>query len=148
MSNHTPTNSALISSERVTGTDVFNHQDEKLGSVDAMLIDKSSGQVRFVVMSFGGFLGMGEQYHQLPWAGLTYDQTRKGYVVNLTQEALKAAPTYNREQLADYDYAQHADAIDHYYGGIDGFYSPHQQALRNGGAMPAGQFTPGNDQRV
>ena len=53
-----------------------------------MMIDKMSGQVRFAVMSFGGFLGMGEKYHQLPWNGLTYDLDHKGYVVNLSRDAL------------------------------------------------------------
>lgn len=148
MSSHIFNESTLISSERVTGTNVYNRAGDKLGSIEAMLINKASGQVRYAIMSFGGFLGIGERYHQLPWAGLAYDQTREGYVVNLNEAALKAAPVYSREQLDSYDYAQHANAIDTYYGGLDGFYSPHQQALRSNSAVPTGQFKPGNDQRV
>jgi hypothetical protein len=124
--------SALISSERVTGTDVFNHEGKKLGSIESMLIDKHSGQVRFAVMSFGGFLGIGERYHQLPWGGLAYDTDRKGYVVNVSRDNLKSAPAFSRDELANFDYDGQSATIDAYYGKLDGFYSPQQQALRNG----------------
>jgi sporulation protein YlmC with PRC-barrel domain len=114
------TNGSLISSERVTGTSVYNHDGEKLGSVEAMMIDKQSGQVRYAVMSFGGFLGMGEKYHQLPWDGLSYDTDEGGYVVNLSREALGSAPTYSREELDNFDYGK-SGSIDDYYSNIDGF---------------------------
>jgi sporulation protein YlmC with PRC-barrel domain len=114
-------NGALISSERVTGTNVYNRDGEKLGSVEAMMIDKMSGQVRFAVMSFGGFLGMGEKYHQLPWNGLSYDLDQKGYVVNLSSDALKAAPVFSREEIDSFDYGDKSNSIDSYYGKIDGF---------------------------
>ena len=114
-------NGALISSERVTGTNVYNRDGEKLGSVEAMMIDKMSGQVRFAVMSFGGFLGMGEKYHQLPWNGLSYDLDHKGYVVNLNREALEAAPVFTREEIDSFDYGDQSTSIDNYYGKIDGF---------------------------
>lgn len=113
----------LISSERVTGTSVYNHDGDKLGSVEAMMIDKQSGQVRYAVMSFGGFLGMGERYHQLPWDGLSYDTERGGYVVNLTREALDGAPMYSRDELDNFDYDDNSQSIDNYYGSIDGFRS-------------------------
>ena len=112
---------ALISSERVTGTSVYNREGDKLGSVEAMMIDKMSGQVRFVVMSFGGFLGMGEKYHQLPWDGLSYDLEQEGYVVNLSRDDLNAAPTYSRDEIDSFDYGNRSSSIDDYYGNIDGF---------------------------
>jgi sporulation protein YlmC with PRC-barrel domain len=114
-------NGALISSERVTGTNVYNREGEKLGSVEAMMIDKMSGQVRFAVMSFGGFLGMGEKYHQLPWNGLTYDLDQEGYVVNLSRDALNAAPVFSRDEIDSFDYGDQSTSIDSYYGKIDGF---------------------------
>ena len=46
-------------------------------------------------MSFGGFLGMGESYHPLPWATLTYDTSQDGYVVDLDKQKLEGAPTYD-----------------------------------------------------
>ena len=63
----------LISSDKAVGTAVYNRQGEHIGSVYNLMIDKYSGQVAYAVMSFGGFLGMGESYHPLPWKTLTYD---------------------------------------------------------------------------
>ena len=67
----------LIASDKVEGTAVYNRQGERLGTVYNLMIDKYTGQVAYAVMSFGGFLGIGESYHPLPWRVLTYD-TRQG----------------------------------------------------------------------
>ena len=63
----------LIAASKVEGTKVYDRQGESLGSIYDVMIDKRSGQVRYAVMSFGGFLGMGESYHPLPWDVLDYD---------------------------------------------------------------------------
>ncbi len=85
---------SLISSSRVAGTEVYNTKGDHLGSIDHVMIDKLSGQVNYAVMSFGGFLGIGEKYHPLPWAVLDYDPAKGGYVVDLDKKTLEAAPTY------------------------------------------------------
>jgi sporulation protein YlmC with PRC-barrel domain len=121
----------VISSERVTGTNVYNANGDKLGSIETVMIDKLSGQVRYAVMSFGGFLGIGEKYHQLPWDGLTYDEDKGGYVVNLSRQALEGAPSYGRDEIDAFDYGREGASIDSYYGDIEGFYSPEQQSRRN-----------------
>jgi hypothetical protein len=63
----------LISSEKVDGTAVYDRRGERLGSVHHLMLDKYTGQVSYAVMSFGGFLGIGESYHPLPWKVLNYD---------------------------------------------------------------------------
>src|SRR4051812_47349239 len=68
----------LISSDKVEGTAVYNWAGEKLGSVYNLMIDKRSGHVAYAVMSFGGFLGMGSDYHPLPWDQLSYDRSKAG----------------------------------------------------------------------
>ena len=55
---------------------MYNRQGEKLGSVYNFMVDKRSGKVEYAVMSFGGFLGMGDSYHPLPWNVLTYDTSQ------------------------------------------------------------------------
>lgn len=127
----------LISSSRVTGTDVYNRNAEKLGTVQSMMIDKLSGEVRFVAISFGGFLGIGERFHLLPWHGLTYDTHNQGYVISIGVDALKDAPSYSQDEIDAFDYEQRSASIDDYYGRIDGFYSPHWQAMRSAGTMPS-----------
>ena len=69
---------SLIAASKVNGTHVYNGQGESLGSIYDVMIDKRSGKVAYAVMSFGGFLGMGEDYHPLPWSVLTYDTESRG----------------------------------------------------------------------
>jgi len=97
------THSAVISSDRVEGTTVYNTDGDKLGSIDDLMIDKVSGHVRYAVLEFGGFLGMGTDRYPLPWNMLKYDTTREGYVLPLDKNRLEDAPRYASEQRPDYD---------------------------------------------
>ncbi len=84
----------LIASNKVEGTAVYNQEGEHLGSVYNFMVDKVSGQVAYAVMSFGGFLGLGDSYHPLPWKALRYDTKLGGYVVDLDRDRLAGAPSY------------------------------------------------------
>ena len=82
----------LIASDKVEGTSVYNRSGERIGEVYNFMVDKRSGRVAYAVMSFGGFLGIGQNYHPLPWQVLTYDTDLSGYVVDLDEETLRARP--------------------------------------------------------
>jgi hypothetical protein len=88
----------LIASNKVEGTAVYNRQGDKLGSVYNFMVGKRSGHVAYAVMSFGGWLGMAESYHPLPWHTLSYDTERGGYVVSLSKERLRNAPSHKPDQ--------------------------------------------------
>jgi sporulation protein YlmC with PRC-barrel domain len=106
----------LISSDKVEGTAVYNRAGDRLGSVYTVMIDKVSGQVKYAVMSFGGFLGVGKKYHPLPWNALTYDTGRSGYVVDVDKERLSAAPSYDENESPDWINPAYGRRIDEYYG--------------------------------
>jgi len=91
------TSGTLIAAEKVEGTNVYNLKGDKLGTVDDIMLDKVSGKAIYAVMSFGGFLGIGEKYHPLPWSTLKYDESKEGYVVNLDKKMLEGAPTYDMD---------------------------------------------------
>ena len=93
----------LISASKVQGTAVFNLEGDRLGHVEDVMLHKLSGKVAYAIMSFGGFLGVGEKYNPLPWSVLTYDPGRGGYVVPLAKERLQAAPSYNKDELTNDD---------------------------------------------
>jgi hypothetical protein len=84
----------LIAADKVQGADVFNSGGDRLGSIHDLMIDKQTGQVAYAIMSFGGFLGMGNSYHPLPWSLLRYDTNLGGYVVEIDESQLKDAPSY------------------------------------------------------
>ncbi len=88
--------SSLIGSDKVEGTSVYGADQKKIGKLERVMIDKISGKVAYAVLSFGGFLGMGEDYYPVPWATLKYDQNLGGYLVNLTRDKLDKAPKYTQ----------------------------------------------------
>jgi hypothetical protein len=108
------TNRSVISSDRVEGTSVYNTAREKLGSIDTLMIDKQSGQVRYAVLEFGGFLGMGTDLYPLPWSMLKYDTTQDGYVVPVDKSTLEGAPSYDMDDTPDYTDAYGRKVYDHY----------------------------------
>src|SRR3546814_4837520 len=75
-----------IASDKVEGTAVYDLDGERLGHIHNFMIAKHSGEVLYAVMSFGGFLGIGDHYHPLPWKVLKYDEVRGGYVVGRSAE--------------------------------------------------------------
>ncbi|MEZ5667070.1 MAG: PRC-barrel domain-containing protein [Alphaproteobacteria bacterium] len=83
-----------ISSDQVEGTDVYGPDGEKIGKIDRVMIEKTSGKVTYAVMTFGGFLGFGEEEYPLPWATLRYDTRLNGYIANVTADQVKTAPVY------------------------------------------------------
>ena len=84
----------LIASDKVEGTAVFARGGERIGSVYNFMVDKVTGRVAYAVVSFGGFLGLGERFFPLPWAALTYDPARGGYVVDIAHDTLDRAPSF------------------------------------------------------
>src|SRR5919197_3088165 len=84
----------LIGSDKVEGTAVYDPKGEHIGSIERVMIGKTSGQGAYAVLRFGGFLGIGSDYYPLPWASLTYDTSLDGYRLDITEEQLKGAPKY------------------------------------------------------
>ena len=108
------TPNTLINAERVEGTSVYNPQGDKLGTIDDIMLDKVSGKAIYAIMSFGGFLGIGEKYHPLPWSTLNYDESKGGYVVNLDKKLLESAPTYDMDE--DFQWTpDYGRQVDRYY---------------------------------
>ena len=115
MNTSTTTTGALISSDKVEGTKVYNEAGEKFGSIDDLMIDKQSGQVRYAVLEFGGFLGMATDRYPLPWSVLRYDEAQDGYVVPLDKAKLEEAPRYAESDVPAYT-TDYNKRVDSYYG--------------------------------
>jgi sporulation protein YlmC with PRC-barrel domain len=105
----------VISSDKVEGANVYNLAGEKLGSIDDLMIDQQSGQVKYAVLEFGGFLGMGTDRYPIPWSMLKYDSKHTGYVVPLDKAKLENAPKYTDETIPSYDSA-YSSKVNSYYG--------------------------------
>lgn len=106
---------SAIRAKKVIGTSVKDPSGQKIGEVEDIVLDKQSNNIMYAVVGFGGFLGMGEKYHPMPWASLDYDEGSDGYVVNLTKEQLKAAPADSIEALTRGDGMAYRDRAYDYY---------------------------------
>lgn len=94
---------SAIRASTVTGTDVHDAAGRKIGEIEDIMLDKLSNNIMFAVVSFGGFLGMAEKYHPLPWSSLKFDKSKGSYVVDVTKEQLEAAPAGSIDDLARND---------------------------------------------
>jgi PRC-barrel domain len=92
---------SLIASHKVEGTAVYRPTGDKIGRIARVMIDKRTGKVAYAIMSFGGFMGIGEDYYPLPWSLLRYNPRLDGYEVNISDQQLKAAPNYSTRETWD-----------------------------------------------
>lgn len=100
------TGKPLIESDRVEGTNVYDPAANKIGEIKRLMIEKMSGRIPYTVMSFGGFLGIGEEEHTIPWNKLEYDTSLEGYRTDITEKQLQGAPTFYRDR--EYDWSDRA----------------------------------------
>ena len=102
----------LIGSDKVEGTTVYGAGDEKIGSIERVMIGKRSGKVAYAVLGFGGFLGIGDDHYPVPWSQLTYDTRLGGYVVDIDKDRLSGAPRYEagEDPFMDDEYGARVDA--------------------------------------
>ena len=106
----------LIAAHKVQGASVYNTALEKLGTVEDIMIDKASGRIAYAILSFGGFLGIGDRYYPLPWERLDYNSELGGYVVDIDRETLEGAPSYSDTKTAAWDDAAWGRDVYAHYG--------------------------------
>jgi hypothetical protein len=104
----------LIGSDKVEGTAVYGADQEKIGSIERVMIDKVSGKVAYAVLSYGGFLGIGDDHYPTPWSSLTYDTNLGGYRTNITKDRLDKAPRYASENDWSWDRENDQRVYDYY----------------------------------
>jgi sporulation protein YlmC with PRC-barrel domain len=106
----------VISASMVMDTPVCNAQGEKLGTVEDLMLDKLSGRVRYAVLSFGGFLGMGDKLFPLPWRALDYNKDWEAFVVDIDKERLESAPGFDVGNPPDFGDEAWGQKLYDYYG--------------------------------
>jgi sporulation protein YlmC with PRC-barrel domain len=109
---------SLIAASKVNGTSVYNRNGDSLGSIHDVMINKQNGQVSYAVLSFGGFLGIGEKYHPVPWNKLSYSEQHGGYIIDLDKSQLENAPAYGVSETPDWTTGTYGSSVDRYYGDL------------------------------
>jgi sporulation protein YlmC with PRC-barrel domain len=108
----------MISSRRVEGTNVFDRDGKKLGTIHSVMIGKRSGKVGYALLEFGGVLGVGSHVHPIPWDSLTYDVDRDGYTVEMSRDQLQHAPRMSLDDTDRPISREHAEEVRSYYGAL------------------------------
>jgi hypothetical protein len=107
---------ALMGADTLIGDNVVNGQEEDLGDIKEIMIDMRSGQVAYAVLSFGGFLGMGEKLFAVPWQALHLDTVNKRFVLNVDKSRLKNAPGFDPDAWPDMSDVGWSNQIHSFYG--------------------------------
>ena len=106
----------LMGADTLLGNDVYNHKDEDLGDIKEIMLDMPTGRVSYAVLSFGGFLGLGEKFFAVPWNALTLDTVNKRFVLNVEKESLKDAPGFDKDRWPNMADQTWVKEIHTYYG--------------------------------
>ncbi|MDP2715727.1 PRC-barrel domain-containing protein [Rheinheimera sp.] len=106
---------ALLSAGSITGDEVCNMQDEKLGKIQEIMLDMAEGKIRYVVLSAGGFLGIGDRLFAVPWKALTLDRENQRFMLDVDVERLKNAPGFDKDQWPDMADASWNSSVESYY---------------------------------
>ena len=106
----------IVKSEQVVGVNVQNTAGDDLGKVEEIILDKNKGNVRYVVLSYGGFLGMGDKLFALPWEVFSYNDDEDCFVINVKEETLKNSEGFDKDNWPNFSDPQFGTRLHSHYG--------------------------------
>ncbi|WP_347251384.1 PRC-barrel domain-containing protein [Legionella sp.] len=110
MENHSEN---VVRTDDVIGKDVKSSNLEDLGKIEEIVLDKVGGQVRYVVLSFGGMLGLGDKYYAFPWKSISYNKDEECFILNVSKDKLDSNKGFDKNNWPDMSEWQ--KTIDNYY---------------------------------
>ena len=106
----------LMGAGSLIGNDVANKQGEDIGKITEIMLDMRTGQVRYAVLSFGGFMSLGEKLFAVPWSALKLDTEKKRFTLNVDKERLEGAPGFDKDHWPDMADPIWAEGVKAFYG--------------------------------
>lgn len=91
----------LLSSSSITSDLVLDPKGDHAGRIKDLMIDTASGRIRYAVVSFGNFLGIGNKLFAVPWSALNVDLAKECFVIDVTRERLKQAEGFDPDNWPD-----------------------------------------------
>ena len=105
-----------LAGRTIMGATVVGADGEELGRLEDVVIDFASGQVRYAVLSFGGFLGIADKFFAVPWDALAVDPGHEQFVLNIHRELLEGAPGFDKDHWPDMADERFTHAMRAHYG--------------------------------
>jgi len=106
----------VIKLEPVIGNTVQNLAGDDLGNIEEIMLDYSSGTIAYAVLSFGGFLGMGDKLFAVPWSALTLIEDQDYFLLDVDKEVLENAPGFDDDNWPDFADRQWGTGVHKHYG--------------------------------
>ena len=114
----TQTNFKVLSTSSLNGTHIHNPDGEHLGELKEIMLDSETGNVAYAVLSFGGFLGLGNKLFAIPWSILTVDLDNEVIIADLDKEMLKDAPGFDKDNWPMTPEPEWLDSVYSYYNAV------------------------------
>lgn len=105
----------LVRSKEVLSVAVKNMEDEDLGIIEEIMLDKINGNVVYLVLNSGSFLGMGGRLFAIPWNAIHYDTNEECFILDIEKETLKEAPSFDKDNWPDMANSTWADTVVDYF---------------------------------
>lgn len=105
----------VVKASEVTGVDVKNMNNDNLGKINEVVIDKASGKVSYLVLDFGGILGFGNKFFAIPWNMFTYNEVDDCFILNLDKGRLKDAPGFDKNHWPNFTAPDVSTTIAQFY---------------------------------
>lgn len=126
----------VMGATTLAGDSVRNASGESLGSVDEIMLDIPSGRIAYAVLSFGGFLGMGNKLFAVPWSALSVDEDEKCFILDVDKQTLETAPGFDKDNWPDMSDTSWGSGIFEHYGETPYWEQDEERrTLRGGGGM-------------
>ena len=100
----------------IIGTKVRNLEYEDIGHIEELVLDMESGTIRYAVLSFGGFLGIGEKLFAVPWKSLQFSESEELFILDANKERLKNVPGFDKDYWPNLSDRTYSSTVHDYYG--------------------------------
>jgi len=125
---------SVLAASTLAGDSVRNAAGEDLGKIDEIMIDIPSGRVAYAVLSFGGFLGMGDKLFAVPWSALKVDEDEKCFILNVDKQTIEKAPGFDKNNWPDMSDQTLGLELSAYYK-VEPYWETSQRTFKGGGGM-------------
>ena len=105
----------LLSASTISGDEVWNLQDERIGKIQDIMLDVDEGKICYAVLASGGFLGMGDHLFAVPWKALKQDKKNKCFILDVDVDRLKDAPGFDKNQWPNMADPAWSSTVESYY---------------------------------
>jgi len=122
----------VLSAATLAGDSVRNAAGEDLGKIDEIMIDIPTGKVAYAVLSFGGFLGMGDKLFAVPWSALKVDEDEKCFILNVDANTIKNAPGFDKDNWPDMSDQSFGAELSSYYK-VEPYWESGSRTLKGSG---------------